>query len=438
MKVSTTRSRALICHLSPQFVSGTICRTSGEVGDKILRVDGVSYPLPVFPTGRSPNADMFYRYFTEPLKGGSFIEICDEHGPLESAVVGRNKASAEYLVSLVRQALLRTPHWVIDHVETSGSTARFRGWYISEAETAFSVLANGRKPDHVSYLDRADVESYFGAFRPRLWPTTFVGDIQLLPDERDIRFVLTGPVGTSAVPDHWFPLDPGNAPMPSVEQIERVNGPSSISTFICQGYSTYRLFSALFREYLNPHDCLDILEWGCGCGSAARFFLNDHAFRYFGSDIDTYNLTWCRRNLHLDRFFELPLLAPKERLGPLFDGIFAVSVISHLSPDNIGEWSEWLAMQLKPGGILIITTLGLQAVANEAPTTIHKVLSEGAIFAEDRGHKIGQVIGNQGYYGVGYQTPEYLRDTFSKWFELMEYRWAGKGHQDMYVFRRRD
>ena len=211
-----------------------------------------------------------------------------------------------------------------------------------------------------------------------------------------------------------------------------MNAIDNDNKFLTQGYTAYRHIAHIFNR---PGEVVKILDWGCGCGGVGRHFLRDPRFDYLGCDIDPDNLQWCASNLAGDRFFHLPLEAPKTLLADLpMDAIFGISVTSHLARETIKEWSRWLALNLKPDGLLALTTLGLQAATKECDWFLDELLRNGILFGPSD-HEIGRIVGNSDYYGTSFQSPAGLISLLPE-FDLLHHGTGEWGHQDLLIFRR--
>ena len=146
-----------------------------------------------------------------------------------------------------------------------------------------------------------------------------------------------------------FPADPS--------LMQRVQTWSNAATSATTGYNAYKTLEALFArsgvlQESNPR----ILDWGCGHGRIARHFIDaSPGARVFGTDVDAENVDWCRTHLGPDRFQLSPLWPPTGFPDAFFDGIFGVSVMTHLTADAQHAWLEELARILRPGGVGLIT-----------------------------------------------------------------------------------
>lgn len=326
--------------------------------------------------------------------------------------------------------------WAVDTVAVVDGTLTATGWYSRDAGTHLDVLVNGVVARTETY-NRGDLAQIFEFLLPEREVVAFTATTDVLLAE-EYRFDLSRAAETVA--SYYYPVNQAlEYPIPPAHRVQRVNGITDTSVFKRSGYTNYRIISDLLRKNTHKTGPIRILDWGCGCGSIGRYFLSAAEFEYEGCDIDHDNLDWCRENLDRKSFFRVPLSPPCAQLSTsAFDCIFGVSVISHLRKDRIIEWASWLALNLRPGGVLLLTTLGLQATSRMSDLAdINAILDNGILFGLDSGHEIGRIIGDTGFYGTSFQTPDHLESIFRKNFELLDFKQGGIGHQDILIFRRR-
>jgi SAM-dependent methyltransferase len=126
------------------------------------------------------------------------------------------------------------------------------------------------------------------------------------------------------------------------------------------GFQVYQSFKRIYEKHRGDLSrCDSILDFGCGWGRMIRFFLRDVSpATLWGVDpwkefIEAARETnkWC----HFDTIEPLP---PTSFEPGSFGLIYCYSVFSHLSEDVHKRWLAELSRILKPGGLLIATTLG--------------------------------------------------------------------------------
>ncbi|WP_245238563.1 class I SAM-dependent methyltransferase [Methylobacterium platani] len=224
-------------------------------------------------------------------------------------------------------------------------------------------------------------------------------------------------------------------------QLTRVQTWSTDQSVTVTGYGTYRTLEALFAQYgVGRRAGIEILDWGCGHGRIARHFVqNWPEARITGADIDAENAGWCAR--HLDgRFVTVPLLPPTGLPAASFDGIFGVSVMTHLTAEAQDAWLAEIARLLKPGGVALITFSGPAATAYtsvfRSPDWWQAWCDSGF---DDSQHDpaLDGKIGDDSYYRNTLHSPDYTLKVWSRHLEVVDIVPSAIGYQDVAVLRRR-
>jgi SAM-dependent methyltransferase len=103
----------------------------------------------------------------------------------------------------------------------------------------------------------------------------------------------------------------------------------------------------------------DVLDIGVGWGRVYRAFLRDIAPEHLvGVDIDVPSIDLCKKHLPFGTFELTPSL-PYDYKDGSFDVAYLYSVFSHLSEPAFTSLYEEIERLLKPGGLLVFTTLRL-------------------------------------------------------------------------------
>lgn len=198
-----------------------------------------------------------------------------------------------------------------------------------------------------------------------------------------------------------------------------------------------------------------LLDFGCGCGRLLRFLLgHGDLLELHGSDVNPDHVEWCRKFLPGITFVRNAPRPPLPHEPNFFDGIWSLSVFTHLDEDAGAAWRRELARVLAPGGILIATTHGratLDRIAagpdlatrfGVAPqpmeSLLRRVETEGYAFLPyERKALAAAKAGEE--YGVHFATQEHVsRRWADERFALVDYLpGALRGWQDVVVLRRR-
>jgi 2-polyprenyl-3-methyl-5-hydroxy-6-metoxy-1,4-benzoquinol methylase len=122
-------------------------------------------------------------------------------------------------------------------------------------------------------------------------------------------------------------------------------------------YRAVKDYAGRLGRTLTPES--RILDFGCGWGRVLRFFLKDVLDdRLYGVDVDPAAIEMCRQTMLYGTYTVTQRCPPTEFSSDTFDLVYAYSVFSHLSEADHIRWVEEMARILKPGGLLVATTLG--------------------------------------------------------------------------------
>ncbi|ACL57702.1 class I SAM-dependent methyltransferase [Methylobacterium nodulans] len=224
-------------------------------------------------------------------------------------------------------------------------------------------------------------------------------------------------------------------------QLTRVQTWSDDQSVTFTGYNTFKALEALFAHYgVTRRPGVSILDWGCGHGRVTRHFIqNWPEARISGADIDAENAGWCRRHLN-GSFSTVPLLPPTDLPGASFDGIFGVSVMTHLTAETQAVWLDEIARLLKPDGVPLITFAGPAAAAFSSVFRSRAWWQNwtGTGF-DDAQHDpaLDGKIEDNTYYRNTLHTAEYTRRVWSRHVDVVDIIPSAIGYQDMAVLRRK-
>lgn len=140
-------------------------------------------------------------------------------------------------------------------------------------------------------------------------------------------------------------------------------------------------FKTLKRHGLRPeHNILDI---GCGQGRMARPMIDSLGGHYFGMDINSDGIAWCKIQYadmpnfefhHMDvynsRYNKSGSQPAEDYLFPLegskFEMAFLTSVFTHMLAGEVANYLKEISRTLKPGGKVLATWYILDAVSRAA------------------------------------------------------------------------
>jgi len=222
----------------------------------------------------------------------------------------------------------------------------------------------------------------------------------------------------------------GPPPMPPPALRARVSWTTSRREFRRVGKEGAADVEAAFLRARRPdEDYRRWLDFGCGCGRMSRHLAAAGPGRVLtGVDVDRPAVSWAARRLR-GRFFAIEEHPPVDLPPASFDVAVAVSVFTHLPEDRQGEWREELRRLLRPGGLLIATTLPphlVSMVPNLSPLQSDELNRRGFLYAPGPGPF------NQ---NAAFHSRQFLEATWQPLFRLVDFRPAGMtGFQDLSIW----
>ena len=229
----------------------------------------------------------------------------------------------------------------------------------------------------------------------------------------------------------------GFAAVPPPFLRHRVDGSARLEHFLTVGERIAADIAAALRSVGEDLGSFrDILDFGCGCGRVLMWLnrtLPHLAGKLHGTDIDAAAIRWCRANLPFGRFGVNGALPPLDAPDAAYDFVYGISVFTHLNAAYQEAWLRELARVTRPGGVVLLTVHGLHAAARLDAARQERLRKEGFLFAEaDSTRGIFPE-----WYQTAYQTPEQVRETFGRYFDVRAYIERGVcGFQDVVVLRR--
>lgn len=223
--------------------------------------------------------------------------------------------------------------------------------------------------------------------------------------------------------DHFFLARPGrrsDIPLPPVDLSHRIIRVRNMATFETWGYSIKRKYEEAVRPHLAAHDERPrLLDWGCGCGRLARFFVG--STDYYGIDIDREAVEWCRGAIPGGQFRVQSLQAETAFESDFFDIVIGNSIFTHLREQDQFAWLAELRRIAKPDGIVAVSVNCATSLFNAGnkPAIVATLRQRGFC---DTGPELvlKGVTVDDSYYRNIYHTHDYIRETWSRYFSIEE------------------
>lgn len=260
-----------------------------------------------------------------------------------------------------------------------------------------------------------------------------------------------------ATVDVWDPLwirlyrlrSGEKGPIPPFKNRDRI-GARDIDWFLHSGRVDYQtLKSAITRWSTKPLGQLVVLDWGAGCGRILQHFIPD-GVTMAASDVDPTAIQYLNKTFPHVQSIVNQSAPPLSFKSDAFDVIYAFSVWTHIPLNLQIEWLKEAHRLLKPGGIILISTMGYRGLkqlregTNPLEADWHAITDDdlkarGTIYFEYPifGQDDELFSGITGSYGIAIHDPDYIRRAWSGDFEVLEIvEGAFRDHQDLNVLRR--
>jgi SAM-dependent methyltransferase len=229
-------------------------------------------------------------------------------------------------------------------------------------------------------------------------------------------------------------------PIPSDKHMIRI-GAGSAQHYRMVGFDQFMRLQEALQKYANRTygDTKRVLDWGCGCARVLRYFIRYKNIEVNGADIDSVNIEWCEHNLPFARFHQVPLSPPTAFADEYFDLIFGISVLTHLREQDQSAWLAELSRISGRGGIVMLSVHGNGGVAfrNELFSTDSFSEWQKKGFVAIGVDSVIDSINDKEYYTTSFQTDWYIRNEWSKYFEIVDIIPSYIGHfQDLVIMRK--
>jgi SAM-dependent methyltransferase len=236
--------------------------------------------------------------------------------------------------------------------------------------------------------------------------------------------------------------------IPPLKNRARV-GSASIGRFVEAGENIKTTLDQQIKHYLKDQlsqPNFYMLDYGCGVGRVLRAFLDEYSFPIYCTDVDASAISYLQKQVPQSipacNLFDPPL----PYSANFFDCIYSVSIWTHLSLERQITWLQELDRVAKNGALILITTSGFSALAKRRlkdpgwqNITDNDLLEKGIIYQEygDFSRNSTHYPGISSSYGLTAHSPQYIKQEWSKIFEVIEVQEASIDHiQDLVVMRK--
>jgi SAM-dependent methyltransferase len=191
------------------------------------------------------------------------------------------------------------------------------------------------------------------------------------------------------------------------------------------------IITLLEKNSIRIGDCGSILDFGCGCGRVIRQLLLLKGPTFFGRDLNTSAISWCKANLKSASFATNRLVPPLSDGPETYDLVYALSVFTHLPEASQRGWVDELARILRPGGHLVLSTHGEYYFSILHPGE-QKKFRDGEIVT-----RFESAAGSN--LCTSFQSQDAVRQRLTRILEVIDYipeGALGNPHQDLYLLRK--
>jgi len=209
-------------------------------------------------------------------------------------------------------------------------------------------------------------------------------------------------------------------PSPSDDLIARVVGGPDRTWFYWTGRESVRETArtlAIAGRSLSSFE--SILDFGCGCGRMLLWMEEqDKTGVLHGTDVDGEAIEWCRRHIPYAEFSVNAAEPPLPYDDDAFDLVFNHSVFTHIDERRQDEWLTELRRIVRPGGLLVLSTHGEVALADDPFGIRERLQTEGIVFLDNL-HPPDFPLPD--WYQNTYHAPWYVFEHWGKWFDIRGY-----------------
>ncbi|WP_420132589.1 class I SAM-dependent methyltransferase [Rhodopseudomonas sp.] len=291
----------------------------------------------------------------------------------------------------------------------------------------FVATVNGQPAQNASYGLPGDPIFNYRGYEPPTGGPGFEFDIPA-DQAPPFRISVTDEAGNRLCKwwHDWVYLPETGIPYPGADLQKRNN--STNDHWYHHGGGTFaaKLIDAIRTfDGRDPSDFKTIVDWGCGTGRVTRhlpkMFPEAHVI---GVDIDSAAIQWAEDETPLINFHVSEPHPPMPVAGGMTDLLVSHSVFSHLPEADQFKWLADLDRVMKPGGLLLVTTLSeLAPFILPVPATARTQLMSGGFTCFDTDlEEVTHLEIKEGYSvrRLAYQSHDYIRREWGRFFEVVD------------------
>lgn len=211
-----------------------------------------------------------------------------------------------------------------------------------------------------------------------------------------------------------------SGPIPPARNRARV-GSRRIRDFLRAGEQCFRPIEDAISHHHGPRARgLKVLDFGCCSGRVLHYF-DPRRFVLYGCDVDPTAISFISRGYPHVHSCCSDYRPPLPYEDGAFDVIYSVSIWTHLPMDLQMPWLEEMRRILKPGGLLLITTMGPHGYAkgthlHAVDYSLEDLKAAGVLYREYNFYYDSP--GTSPSYGTTYHMPDYIKREWSRLFQV--------------------
>lgn len=205
--------------------------------------------------------------------------------------------------------------------------------------------------------------------------------------------------------------DANGLPFPPRRLTQLVTGNMNARDFLASGENCAGFFKSLIDRNGGDFATMGrVLDFGCGCGRLARHMPSLTEAEFHGCDLHPRLIKWCQDNLE-GQYAVNGLTPPLAYTDAYFDGLYMLSVFTHLRLETQNQWIVEMARIMKPGGIALVTFHDEHHV-NGTPQIKAELEKKGFFVRNDFSE-------GSNFMGT-FQTQAFIKAQFENAFETLE------------------
>jgi len=224
---------------------------------------------------------------------------------------------------------------------------------------------------------------------------------------------------------------PDNLPLPPARLVFLVHFVYDIQTYYELGVLVYSCIADVLKTNgFEPERFQSVLDFGCGCARLLRHWKRVEGQKLYGVDYNADLIGWCKKALPYATFEKNGARARLSFPDGFFDFVYASSVFTHFDETLQQFWAGELGRILKPGGLLLITTMGETRLAQLSQDELNS-FKAGNLIVKHRKYVGTNVCG-------AFHPREYVIDNLAKGWRLIHFGPGGAKdqNQDLYLLQK--